>query len=588
MYDGVSVSGINQTQVSVETIRDFNRAWRYATNYKANLSPLDTPEDLFVALLDKLEAIDPGHDSWDPVLINLLQIKQWHPQIFATLTKKYAAKIAHIGNAMPAKCGIKEARILKAIAYDPEKLAQATHDENVKKEVLNDFQFCNLPIPTPEDLEISDGHLPYLIGLLYTYASWNTNTLLNSQSGIISIILQLKIGCPEALQELGASALRVITEKIAPIVHAKMRPYQMRLERFPKVFDLTELREYSDDEKNMITKGFPIIMASTKLKSHDRKNGEFNIDQAKLGKEIDVIFMYPQDMPLMQRWLIDTGLDKSVRLLDIHPVLNFNHFALTHAQNQVIGLAPAITDTDYEKMNDFFSSNIAHLYRRPYLNGNRREIHGTVHAARTALLGMTLVEMYKEKNLHSKNIHHLFVSLGLHDTERGDDGPDIWDALSAQKIQEVLLQRCFATQKESEFFSNCMAHKDDPGAQELDQKIIHDADCLEILRLVKINDFLYERLWISKDFDQDFLLNFVKEVNEFITLTEKTGIKEFIENSQEPLKVLHQILNYCAKSFSMFSLLHRYNFSAEISLCQPKDYVISSIENALLPAQLRK
>ncbi|MBA3602950.1 MAG: hypothetical protein H0W50_04775 [Parachlamydiaceae bacterium] len=112
---------------------------------------------------------------------------------------------------------------------------------------------------------------------------------------------------------------------------------------------------------------------------------------------------------------------------------------------------------------------------------------------------------------------------------------------------------------QAEFLGNCIANKDDKNPKSLEQKIIHDADCLEIIRCLNSpGDFLPEELYFLKDLDEDISYQLIEEVKEFIILTETKEIKNFINSKQNPLQVLFQILNYGNKHHNKFQLIADY------------------------------
>lgn len=100
-------------------------------------------------------------------------------------------------------------------------------------------------------------------------------------------------------------------------------------------------------------------------------------------------------------------------------------------------------------------------------------------------------------------------------------------------------------------------HTEEP--TDLEQKIIHDGDCLEIHRCLRNqNDFEFERLWIYRELDLDLVAELVDEVRLFVKLTETPELKAALTDAEEPLKMLYQIVNYLGVNHSAMSVTRRY------------------------------
>lgn len=203
------------------------------------------------------------------------------------------------------------------------------------------------------------------------------------------------------------------------------------------------------------------------------------------------------------------------------------------------------------------------LYRASYPDGSFRAYHGVVHAMRTVLFAIILNEIYHAAGYKiSRQPNDLYMAAGLHDSERLDEGTDFWDKQSGEKCEEIL-KRLNRTAEEAAHLNHCIAEKDSPTPTSLEQKIIHDADCLEIIRcLSDPAGFRSSELRILKDLkgkDSHQIYALINEAKRFILLTDKTpAIKSFIDNSEEPLLNLVQILRCAHQHTNRFPVMNSY------------------------------
>ncbi len=149
----------------------------------------------------------------------------------------------------------------------------------------------------------------------------------------------------------------------------------------------------------------------------------------------------------------------------------------------------------------------------------RRPIHGAMHAARVATY-VKIIHKFREKHedstaqgicllaervgLSAKALLHLTQIAALfHDTAREDEGTDRWDAQSGQNCFEFIQRHIPAVSKNmAQLIANTITFKDnEPGFIESAQallvsendadlanylrQLVHDADCLDIIRTKK-------------------------------------------------------------------------------------------------------
>lgn len=163
-----------------------------------------------------------------------------------------------------------------------------------------------------------------------------------------------------------------------------------------------------------------------------------------------------------------------------------------------------------------------------------RLMHGTMHAVRVVLWTEFLRQIY-EQFLGQKRLNPmtLATAAGLHDAAREGEGPDRWDAESAELLKTFLSKAQLSDSVIDEHVQS-IEEKDpkDKIFSSTTQQIVHDADCLEIIRIVGKNHFKSKELCFYH-FDpakKKFCDQFIDEVAEFIKLTEKLDVKIYLEN----------------------------------------------------------
>ncbi len=139
-------------------------------------------------------------------------------------------------------------------------------------------------------------------------------------------------------------------------------------------------------------------------------------------------------------------------------------------------------------------------------------------------------------------------------------------------------------EEEVQILSRGIAEKDAEPAFSLEQKIIHDADCIEIFRcfLSTPDAFDQERLWLFKDQLPKPLLDlFVSEAKSLIALTEKPEIKKFLQTSSDPFNALVQIVDFGKK----FLFLGAHIRGASERFCMPSEYLLTREVEAAIQGQ---
>jgi hypothetical protein len=213
-----------------------------------------------------------------------------------------------------------------------------------------------------------------------------------------------------------------------------------------------------------------------------------------------------------------------------------------------------------------------HIYQHPYLKSSPsikpshipRPLHGIAHVSRVAIYIEILSKLYSQygllgiEHLTPEKIHLLKIAALFHDAARMDDGEDLWDRESAVMAFHYLLQ-LDCTEQEAKLIAEVIANKDyEPGGtyyslesthipikvipteestvlsavnyywhnkisshpKSLLQKILHDADCLDIIRAKTIFNSQFLHLYREGD------LNNPQRISDLKTLVSE--IKQLI------------------------------------------------------------
>jgi hypothetical protein len=596
---GLASHGINQTQLSTDTIGGISRCWDYAQRISHTFDPKEykNAEKFFIGKLYELSDDDPL--SWDATLIFLYRLKQWNPLEFELLCQKHADKISALKEGFKAHTCPQETLILKALDYDESKVKLARKNENIRQEIEKEWP-C---ITKSWNIEWYDKQL---WGNRYSFIGFKSALSLNWNltREIIYYIFKLKTYTEEEIKEKNIKekvqnhfcklqearalfensdqnldkAMDVLRSIAGKRIKNQTVPYNKVLKRFERLFFDKPSVHFSAEDIEHLQKPFPILVASTTSKSsRAHRLNEVNIPQAKLGQEIDLMFVCPENLQTMKQWTESHNLDKKVRILDINFLEEAKKIPLYPAPHQVTDTHDYLSTKDILKLNQDFQKHVIPLYQAPYPNGENRRWHGVPHACRVAIFSEIIGSIYQEAGFaESKTKGNLQIAAGLHDCARQNDGTDLWDKESGAKAKEIL-QDLGVAQEETDFFEKAVAEKDSKTPSSLEQRIIHDADCIEIKRCLHSDkDFKATELWIMKQLDTDLVNQFIAEATLWIQLTEKPEIKAFIEASENPYACFHQILNYVNRQYGKLELLSRHLVTGLSSFCGPGDYILTS------------
>lgn len=165
-----------------------------------------------------------------------------------------------------------------------------------------------------------------------------------------------------------------------------------------------------------------------------------------------------------------------------------------------------------------------------------RGTHGTMHCVRTTLWTQLLARVYDKLGRNNNDNPILLATAGaFHDVSREDEGPDHWDGESAA-VLETLLKKTGVDETTVTRFVQTVREKDPKNGFTTDaQRVVHDADCLEIIRVV--GKFNFSKSYLSfYNFDSKqkaFCDQLVDEVADFIKLTDTYSVRTFMEHNSD-------------------------------------------------------
>ncbi len=423
---------------------------------------------------------------------------------------------------------------------------------------INLRDLFSLPHQTPAD-QIA---LTWQIRLHHCHALKNIN-----YSGSNEHFEEL-LGAPYTVEHYLNKAFRSFLKEG---VKSKSRYHERKLARLQKLFEEAPATHFSNEEMDTIEHPYPILIGSTSSPCRSLFQSviessiarlEMRISKARYGGEIDIVFVPKVKKAEMKAWLSANGAGQSVRVVsaDIISIIQNLPLELIPGKDAVVSGSQLFSKESLERANQLANTVALPPYRTPYPNGCQRKHHGVPHAVRVMLWSILLAELYHEAGRKiDVNPASLIAAAGLHDAARENDGVDMWDRQSGEMAQAALetLQDPHAA-----FLGKCVAEKDSKEELPLEKKIIHDADCLEIQRcLVSPEDFRMSYLFLHQDLGSELSYELSQEAKEFISLTESPKIKSLLEASEEPLKLLLQILDYAGAAHAKFSLMRRYLYA---------------------------
>jgi hypothetical protein len=184
-----------------------------------------------------------------------------------------------------------------------------------------------------------------------------------------------------------------------------------------------------------------------------------------------------------------------------------------------------------------------------------RPIHGAMHSARVTLFSLMFANFLGGKSGLTVSSYNMAITGAKHDSARQWEFTDHWDAQSARNLSRYLKAEG-APEEHVDILTHALSEKDPKDGKfiSLEQRVIHNADCLDIMRLEGIGLIFDPTKLAGYDKSWDPL---IEEAHQFIKLTENLALKLVLEKtSQDYLTDVAKILCFVHEKHGSFPLLY--------------------------------
>lgn len=217
-------------------------------------------------------------------------------------------------------------------------------------------------------------------------------------------------------------------------------------------------------------------------------------------------------------------------------------------------------------MNSFLNyvaqlqNEILPIYRdhERYFDGY--SIHGRMHICRAIIFGEWMMEQYQQSGCNSLDFEGVRLAIAFHDSGREGNGPDRWERESAENCFQYVIKYKKESSSEAEIIraktvAGYIYDLDGPPHWDVNRRIVHDADVLEIMRPCcghgGIYGFRRGVLRFGNDRDdaksylqtpEDIREQLINEAWNWISLTEarKIGLAESTKYMEDLLSLLSE------------------------------------------------
>ncbi|KTD32922.1 hypothetical protein Lnau_2570 [Legionella nautarum] len=244
-----------------------------------------------------------------------------------------------------------------------------------------------------------------------------------------------------------------------------------------------------------------------------------------------------------------------------------------------------------------------HIYSIPYVHkspneehhGIARFSHGIQHVSRVALYIPVLANLFARYNkeiIDEDDLYLLQIAALFHDSARKHDGRDCWDKESATLLFAFLVNRLGIKEQKAKQIAEAVANKDaeennpyfelnietgewlesQARPKNIYQNLIHDADCLDIIRARNVFDAAYLDFYkkIAKENDMAFeeMATLINEVRSLIALQGDARAKTYplIKKQLEGPGIFNKnkaMINRKYPSFPLLQKLHTHLLDKE-------------------------
>ncbi|OHE71037.1 MAG: hypothetical protein A2007_03220 [Verrucomicrobia bacterium GWC2_42_7] len=570
---GLRTNGVSHNAISGCTIRNIKRNLEYADNSSrtgCDTQPYIDFEKAFDGELAEIIKAGVDHGADYAVLyqksIPLYRLKQWNYSEWQVCVTKSINKINEFIEFLENNSAPKDTLvILKVLDYDA-KLLSSQIQLAQEGDLSGWYQFCNrigFNLSFQSYQECVKWYSHSVPGLDDAFRYYKSNGI----NGLLEEIIYVRL-LPEARLDpkghVGNCEDLDIWVSYAEVLE-KIRMETLKFQKdairynnelnLRRLFFEPPLVQLSMDGKRLIDVHFPVVFGSTKLIPKNLGT-ECTLSKGVLGQDIDVMWVPAERIHEVESWKQKGGpVLLNLKIRPLEELRKMSEKSLCEHPSQLIH--SALTQPVLNEMNVVLQGVFTQL--RTFPSGQNREIHGIAHGARSALISTLLSKLYsaEDENVTSRP-GSLEIVTACHDLARDQDGGDDHhlEGKCAAMCKEILKNSSFCNSAE---LAEIIAQKEseNPSIQ-VETKILHDADSIELFRIPGFNSsaFDYNRLWIVKE-SKNQAIPFVKELEEFIKITEKPAIKQFIETHPTPYQAVYSIFLALA-SKKEYSVLKEY------------------------------
>ncbi len=425
-----------------------------------------------------------------------------------------------------------------------------------------------------------------------------------SLSGVRIAILRVKqyVSQEESEKILGPVRELIVKTLSDPILEEKER-LKNALEELQKAMD-SDIRKLSEQEKEWMHQNYPIVFASKTLEPLQLDGAiEFaHPGRAELGKDIQYVFTVLEKVDELQEILSPFH----IQVFPFETAFYLETLEMERGEEILDPVSCCIPELREEKKKrELIAKGLEKLilpfYSLPFPPhptyreaGKRRPvktplfgfthsyeayktaleqgqivprtIHGRVHATRVAIGAQLIRNLRKRTNPQLKPLLPIEIfAAASHDWMREDEGGDLWDEESGEQFYH--LARSFgASEQEARDLEFAIAKKDPPGRNFSTpfQEDLHDADCLEFIRVLKNPSRFQEGelcFYRNETIPLGLKETFIQEWQQWVRATESESFKKQIEWKEE--NTYHALLEDL-KSRDLLTL-HQFFFTQKES-----------------------
>jgi hypothetical protein len=381
--------------------------------------------------------------------------------------------------------------------------------------------------------------------------------------------------------------------------------------RFLEIIKARDQLLIPEEQRNLILNPFPIVMASTiKGEDYERRIGSDEIkikeilikNGATLGDEIEIAFTAKEHIESLTKQLKPYGIQvysfatgklietsqmiqgsKESEFLDslrgYEPSLRRERYIAYLLEQDIfpwykrtLPEIPQYREIGQKEWKKVDHPNFGgHSCYNDYIKGVKQGVmaprrwHGRLHAARTALwaelLQPHLINRSSTQYDESQQMERIYltVAAAAHDWRRQDEGVDRWDEESGKALHAYLLARSVHPKLAADLAFALKKKDPEGGVFTHDyQRVVHDADCLEIMRCLKNceKNFRKSELYLM-NVESIQHEGFLTEILAFIRETESPAIATALEFEEEDIPYFSKLLGFLRDRENQYPILNR-------------------------------